>query len=115
MRPRLYQLFVLAHHALTKRVESVARAELGLSGAQLGTLLVLSKSDGCMLTELATALTVNKSAITKLAENLELAGMIERRACDRDGRSSRVWLTARGKAAIERGRPFEERMTKKMT
>jgi len=114
-RPRLYQLLRHAGHRLSKHAGAECREQLGVSPAQLGVVLVLGNEDGQRLSKLAASLGVNKSAMTKLAEQLLALRHVERRASASDGRASELWLTEEGRALLRRGRPLEQRLTAELT
>ena len=85
-----------AHHRLNKRANRELMATSGISVTQGGALAFLIGNDGCLLKELSAGLGLNNSAITGLVERMERAGLIEKRTCDRDSRSFRVYITQRG-------------------
>ena len=89
--------------------------QLDVTPAQLRVVLILGAQDGQRLTQLAQAVGVNKSAMTKLAEQLIGSGYAERRACASDARASELWLTDAGTTLLRRGRPLERRLSAELT
>ncbi len=71
---------------------------MNITVAQAAALFYLSRHDGCLLSDLASGLDLNNSAITGLAARMQKAGLVERCADPGDGRAMRVYLTAKGKA-----------------
>ncbi len=79
----------------------------------------LAIDEGMTQSQLAEALCVDASTVTKSLLRLERDGVIERRTDSADGRVSRVYLTTRGRAllkpVIEVWRQAEERLVQGMT
>ena len=61
------------------------------------------------------SLSLNNSAVTGLAGRMEQRGLLERRACDQDGRSSRLYLTAQGRDTVDRAWPLIQTLNQRMT
>ncbi len=93
---RFIYLLSVAH----RRVSQWARAEKGeLTASQAGALFVIGREDGALVGDVARALDVGLPGASGLVDRMEAAGLLERRPDPRDGRSSRLFLTARGRAA----------------
>lgn len=107
---RFFYLLHRAHHALLKAADFQLLSELNVTSAQMGALFFLRKNDGCLLKELSRGLGLNNSAITGLASRMEAQDLVERRACERDGRASRLYLTDPGREKAEAGIPFVREM-----
>jgi DNA-binding MarR family transcriptional regulator len=60
----------------------------------------LAAEEGVTQSQLAEALSLNASTVTKTLLRLERDGVVERRADARDARVSRVHLTPRGRALV---------------
>ena len=71
-------------------------------------LLRLSRTpDASMrMQDLAGVLLLSRSGVTRLADRLETAGLIERRTCATDRRGTLAVLTDAGREAIERAQPL---------
>jgi DNA-binding MarR family transcriptional regulator len=69
---------------------------LGITRAQWWVLAFLSRRDGMTQTALAADLDLTKVAIGGLLDRMEVAGFVERRADQNDGRARRVFLTRAG-------------------
>ena len=78
----------------------------GVTPQQWGVLCVVADADAPMtLAAVARELAVTKQNMTGMIERLEQLGLVERVADRADLRSSRLGLTRRGKAAIEKAQP----------
>ena len=77
------------------RFDQLARAELGLSRAQVRLLSALdlhAGPDGLTQNELAEHLDTSAMAVAALCARMEAAGWISRHACEHDRRARRVRL-----------------------
>ncbi|MFN2165668.1 MAG: MarR family winged helix-turn-helix transcriptional regulator [Anaerolineae bacterium] len=72
-------------------------AELGLYRGQPPMLRALWEEDGLTHRDLSERLRVQPATITKMAQRMERAGFVERRADPNDQRVSRVYLTEAGR------------------
>lgn len=61
-------------------------------------LLPLFEEDGLRMGELARRARLSKQTMTELVRRLERDGLVERRADQRDGRASLIFLTARSRS-----------------
>jgi DNA-binding MarR family transcriptional regulator len=88
----------LIHDVSRRRRVAVDRAlkPLGITRAQWWVLAFLSRRDGMTQTALAADLDLTKVAIGGLLDRMEVAGFVERRADQNDGRARRVFLTRAG-------------------
>ena len=99
--PRLIFLLNSAQRRLQQwmaaQQERAARDERRVpSPAQSGVLFVLAREDGVTMGRLAQALDLAPSAISGLVQRMESLSWVERRPCDNDARTQRVWLCAQG-------------------
>lgn len=77
------------------------------TGAQ-GLLIKLWENDGLTNAEIAELLDIKPSSVTAQVKQLEVHGLVERRADEKDGRVSRVFLTEKGKKAqVDRLRQYD--------
>lgn len=72
-----------------------------LARIQLGALGILSVYDDLPVSELAKRLRISKPQATNLVRRLEELGLVKRTACAEDARISRLWLTAKGRKALD--------------
>jgi len=110
MDRRLFFLLNRAQRALATYAATNLDARLGISVAQLTTLMYVAKHAGCSLTELADLLDLNKSAVTGLVQRMERAGTLRREADPHDGRASLLWATAKGETLRERAMPLVRKL-----
>ncbi len=80
-------------------------------GVPLAWYEVLARLSGAAeasmrMQDLAGVLLLSRSGVTRLADRLEAAGLIERRTCATDRRGTLAALTDAGREAIERGQPL---------
>jgi len=96
LRSTLSQL----HELLAQEMED----EVGMPFERYSILLMLAQADGGALrpSELAEALPITSSGVTRLIDRLERDGVVERRACTTDGRGTFVALTADGTEVFRR-------------
>src|SRR3954470_20070822 len=93
---------------LTRRLAPVF-AKARITPQQWAILSVLSRADAPMsLAALARSMMVSKQNMTGMMTRLEQLGFAERADDPKDLRSSRVVLTRRGRATIEKLRPAYE-------
>ena len=79
----------------------LARAGLPLTPVQSALLFLLLEKDGRKMNELAELLFVDNSALTRLADRLDKAGLITRRASGADRRAWLLHLTDKGRQLAE--------------
>lgn len=96
LRSTLSQL----HELLAQEMED----EVGMPFERYSILLMLAQADGGELrpSELADALPITSSGVTRLIDRLEREGVVERRACTTDGRGTFVALTTDGTEVFRR-------------
>lgn len=89
--------------ALKRRLESnLAQEGLTLSEEQFRLLMHLLREEGSTQAELARRLDTNKTALTRLLDELQTQGLVERRTDRKDRRAKRVFLSAEGRGLRER-------------
>lgn len=99
-KERAWGLFLSVHTALTERIEqALARADLPLL-AWYDVLWELEKAPQRKLRmhELAERIVLSRSNLTRLADRLETAGLLEREACPNDRRGNFCVITDPGRA-----------------
>ncbi|MBR0716631.1 MarR family transcriptional regulator [Bradyrhizobium liaoningense] len=68
--------------------------------AQAGLLFILGRQDGILMGEAGAALDLGPAGISGLVDRMTAARLVDRRADREDGRAFRIWLTAKGRAAL---------------
>lgn len=92
---------------LPAALQRALHADAGLSLPDLDVLVLLSETDGARLrvSELARALTWERSRASHHLARMEKRGLVGREECADDGRGWFVVLTDTGRAALERAVP----------
>lgn len=110
-RLEAWRAFLKAHATLTDVLEAELQAERGLPLAWYDVLFQLSLAPGDerRMQELAGAVLLSKSGLTRLVARMEQAGLVERRPCPTDLRGTIAALTPAGRAALRRARPVHLR------
>jgi DNA-binding MarR family transcriptional regulator len=83
-------------------------ATLGVTRAQWRALARLSREDGMRQVELADALDVEPITLCRMVDRLQEAGLVERRADEKDRRAWRIHLTPAAGPILERLRALAE-------
>lgn len=99
-RQRAWARFFVAQALLVERIEA-AFAEAGLPSLDWYDLLwVLERTEHGRLrmADLAEQAVVSRSNVTRLADRLEKAGLVQRANCPMDGRSTFCVITPKGRA-----------------
>lgn len=94
----LWRLFLTAHTRLVEQVEQDFR-QAGLPPFEWYDVLIALKQapdQQLRLSELAEALLVNRTNVTRLSDRLEKAGLIRREVCKDDRRGAFAVLTKAG-------------------
>jgi len=107
---RLFFLLNMGQHKLYKHIDQRCEKTLGAPVAQIAALLFLVKRDGCLLKDLSGALNLNNSAMTGLSNRLENNELAFKKPCPEDGRASRLFITAKGRKAVEGSFPLMAEM-----
>jgi len=110
MKQRLFQLVAQARQNLFRSADRVFTTELDVSGTQVVALFAIQANEGCQLKDLTQQLQLKNSAITGLVSRMEENGLIVREACAQDGRASRLYLSEKGAAVLERAHPLLKRL-----
>src|SRR5690554_5722768 len=71
-------------------------AGIPLTKEQWSVMAILWKTDGCTQQDLADATYRDRPGITRLLDNLQKEGLIERKAHETDRRTNRIFLTPAG-------------------
>ncbi len=112
---RLFFLLNQAQHKMLKFSDKYFSENIGVTSAQMSALFFLDKNDGCLLKELSQGIKLNNSAVTGLVGRMEKAGLAERKQCENDGRSFRVYLTDKSREALIKAYPLLEKSNSIMT
>lgn len=104
-----WAVLLMAHATLLERMES-ALAQAGLPPlAWYDVLWELEKADGRLrMIELARRVVLSKSNLSRLADRLEAAKLVERQDAPEDGRGYQLALTRAGRAMRKKMWPVYE-------
>lgn len=98
--------FLRAHAAITRQLSARLEAEHGLTLNDYEVLLQLyfAPERSMRRVDIARAVLLTASGITRLLDGLERAGWVEKRACKSDARVSYAALTTAGARTFEAAR-----------
>lgn len=93
-----WRSFLRAHAGVTKALERELLAEQGLSLAAYDVLVQLAEAPGRRrrMTDLADAVLLSRSGVTRLVDRLERDGLVARHRSPTDGRGVVAALTEQG-------------------
>jgi DNA-binding MarR family transcriptional regulator len=99
---RAWRQFLRAHSYATRRLEADLEHRHMLPLASYDVLVQLAEADGCALrmSELADAVLLSRSGLTRLVDRLVRDGYVERRSCPSDARGTFAVLTERGRQRL---------------
>jgi DNA-binding MarR family transcriptional regulator len=111
------------HAAVRRSVAARLQESHGLTINDYEALLLLSRAERCSMrrVDLAQALQLSASGVTRLLEGLEGQGLVARALCEKDGRVTYAVLTKAGQRKLEEASGshvaavravFEERYTR---
>jgi DNA-binding MarR family transcriptional regulator len=94
-----FRLWRGSHTRIAEALDSI-----GLTPALFGVLNVLGARDRTIQQEIASAMRIDPSTMVTLIDELEQAGLAERRPHPEDRRAREVVITAKGRRTLDRGR-----------
>jgi DNA-binding MarR family transcriptional regulator len=97
------QLFFRLWRASHTRIAQALKS-IGLTPPLFGLLNILGAREGAIQQEISAAMGVDPSTIVALVDELEAAGLAQRRPSPRDRRAREVAITPKGRRALERAR-----------
>lgn len=96
------QIYVFVQH-LGRRLRDIDRAS-GISPARFSALAGLAFDGPTNVSELAAFERVKRPTMTRLIQDMERDGLVERHADPVDGRGVRIRITARGRRLVQQVR-----------
>jgi DNA-binding MarR family transcriptional regulator len=96
-----FRLWRASHTRTAERLDSV-----GLTPARFALLNVLGAREGTIQQQLSSDMGIDPSAMVKLINELESAGLAERRRRPGDRRAWEVSITTKGRRTLDRARGF---------
>ena len=102
-----WRAFLRAHDAVTRVLETELERDQDLPLASYDVLVQLSETPGHALrmSELAGAVLLSRSGLTRLVDRLAREGLVERRSCPSDARGTLAVLTEAGQERLTRAAP----------
>jgi DNA-binding MarR family transcriptional regulator len=103
---RAWRGLLKVHAALTGLLDADLHARHGLSVSSYEVLMFVADAPEAKLrmADLAERVLLSRSGLTRLVDRLVADGLLERRACDDDGRGSFAQLTPAGRAKVDAAR-----------
>jgi DNA-binding MarR family transcriptional regulator len=97
---------LVAHAALTRRLDADLRARHGIPLSTYEALMLLGTSPGGRLrvSELSRGALLSISGMSRMIDRLERDGLVRREACAEDGRGAEVALTDAGRELLAAAR-----------
>ena len=100
-----WMALVRTYARLWDEVEAHMRAASGLTMARYDVLMHLDMAGGRLgLTDLAAAVLLSPSGLSKLADRMETSGLLEREPDPDDARSTFARISPRGRALVRKAR-----------
>ncbi|HYX78725.1 MAG TPA: MarR family transcriptional regulator [Solirubrobacterales bacterium] len=96
-----------AHAHLTRELSAQLVEQHGLTISEYEVLLLLSRAPERAMrrVDLSREVRLSPSGVTRMLDRLEATGIVEKRACESDGRVSYAVLTDAGMAKLEESAP----------
>ena len=100
---RAWRGLVKAHACLVKRLDAQLEAEHGVPLSSYEVLTRLSEADGGKLRmhDIAAAVMLSRSGLTRLVDRLERDGLVGRCSCENDARGAYAVITDAGLAHLK--------------
>ena|SRR2546423_8092241 len=95
---RTWMRFIAAHGAITRELEAQLHGAHGLTLSDYDVLVQLSRAEARRMRniELANAVALTRSGVTRLVDGLERDGLVTRISCPSDKRGTLIMLTDEG-------------------
>ena len=87
---------------------------IGLTHGQPRVLRYISLHDGCKQTDIANYYNIKASTVSKIVDDLEKSGFLEKRQAENSRRSASLSLTKEGRTCFEKANAIQIRMQKQM-
>jgi DNA-binding MarR family transcriptional regulator len=105
-----WKAFLRAQAELIRTLDRELEAERGLPITFFDVLAQLSQAGGRLrMSELADAVLLSRSGVTRLVDRMVRNGLVRREACPTDRRASYATLTPAGKRALKQAMPVHFR------
>jgi DNA-binding MarR family transcriptional regulator len=105
-----WKAFIRAQSEVLSTLDRELEAERGLPITFFDVLAQLSQAGGRLrMSELADAVLLSRSGVTRLIDRMERAGLVRREHCPTDRRALYATLTPEGKRALRQAQPVHFR------
>jgi DNA-binding MarR family transcriptional regulator len=105
-----WRAFLRAQSELIRTLDRELEAEQGLPIAFFDVLAQLTQAGGRLrMSELADAVLLSRSGVTRLVDRMERDGLVKREHCPTDRRAMYTTITPVGKRALAKARPVHLR------
>ncbi len=105
-----WRSFLRAHSEVIRTLDRELEADQGFPITFFDVLAQLTQAGGRLrMSELADAVLLSKSGITRLVDRMERDGLVKREHCPTDRRAMYATITSAGKRALTRARPVHLR------
>ena len=94
-----------SHAAVVSRLEREMEADRRLPLSWYDVLLSLARSRGLRMQDLADAVVLSRTRVSRVVDEMEAAELVERRPNPADRRSTIVAITGKGRAAFRAAAP----------
>ena len=107
---RAWRGFLRAHARLVRQLDEELRAAHGLPLSTYDVLVNLDHAPDRRLRmrELADAIVLSRSGLTRLVDRLVRNGLVEREECEEDARGAFAVLTDAGRRVLDEARPTHQ-------
>lgn len=104
LESRAWTAFLQAHARVTRMLEAELIDEQSLNLSQYEVLLRLARAPGraMRMLQLAESVLLSPSGITRVVDQLERRGLVERKRCPSDARGYIAVVTSKGRARLRR-------------
>ena len=113
MDRRLFFLMNMAQKQLFRYADAVCEQEVGASMTQMGALVIVASTPGCLQKDLAESLMLNKSAVTGLVERMSANGLLVKEVLPTDARAVSLRATELGLEKVALLKPLINDMNQK--
>jgi DNA-binding MarR family transcriptional regulator len=102
---RAWRGMLAAHASMVRRLDADLRAHHGLSLTSYEVLMLLGRSPSrrMRISELSGATLLSVSGVSRMVDRLARQGLVEKEACEEDGRGAQAVLTAMGRGRVRAG------------
>ena len=105
-----WRAFLRAHSGLIRTLDRELEAEQGFPITYFDVLAQLTAAGGRLrMSELADAVILSRSGVTRLVDRMERGGFVKREHCPTDRRAMYATITPAGKRALAKARPVHLR------